>query len=155
MSEIRQIKKLLTFTFRGPAWHGPSLMENLSGLTAAQALARLNAGTHSIWEIVHHMTVWQAIATRTLGGDPYPDFQKMKPEEDWPPVNDTSENAWAISREQLEKTYEALIAAAAGFPEERLHQTVPDNKFTYYILLQGVIHHNLYHSGQIGLLKKM
>lgn len=155
MPEANRISRLLDATFRGPAWHGPSVMENLSGVTAAQAASRPAASAHTIWELVQHMENWMRIVWRSLEGDPYPDFKNMKPEEDWPPVGDVSDAEWQKTIAGLESRQAQLAESARKFPDERLRDTVPDMPFSYYAMLHGAIHHNVYHAGQIALLKKL
>src|SRR5580700_939308 len=55
MSDASRIKQQLENAFNGPAWHGPSLMENLKGVSAEVAAAKPVTGAHSIWEIINHL----------------------------------------------------------------------------------------------------
>ena len=69
MSELAAIIEELKSIHAGDAWHGPSLREALSGLTAAQAAAKPLAGAHSIWEIASHIAGWENVFRRRLTGD--------------------------------------------------------------------------------------
>lgn len=151
MSETRHIRGLLRSVYRGPAWHGPSMSENLEGIAAAQAASHPIPGTHSIWEIVHHVTAWEREVVRCLGGKPH---VIMQGEEDWPPVEDTSEEAWEKTVTDLRAAHMALADAIRQFNEDDLEKTVPGREFPWFIVLNGIIHHGLYHSGQIAILKK-
>ena len=62
--------------------------------------------------------------------------------------------SWREELEQLAATQEALRNAVARFPEARLHENVPGNGHSYWYELLGILHHDLYHAGQIALLKK-
>ena len=46
----------------GEPWHGPSLKEILSGVTAEQAAAKPLANAHSIWEITLHVAAWEGVS---------------------------------------------------------------------------------------------
>ena len=70
MNQIELIVDQLQHAYAGEAWHGPSLEELLTGVTAEQALARPLAGAHSIWELTMHIGVWMSAARRRLAGDP-------------------------------------------------------------------------------------
>lgn len=56
--------------YEGNAWHGPSLLEAIRDVTAAQAAARPLAHHHSINEITHHIAAWIGEATSRLQGNP-------------------------------------------------------------------------------------
>ncbi|MBI3696187.1 MAG: DinB family protein, partial [Acidobacteria bacterium] len=90
MSEIQRIEDQLKRALQGEAWHGPSILELLAGVTATQAGAKPLPGAHSIWEIVLHITAWVDAARRRVEGEE----AKLSAEQDWPPVRETTERAW-------------------------------------------------------------
>ena len=147
MSEIKRIHDQLRRSYEGAAWHGPSVRELLDGVSAEQA-SRRGGDTHNIRELIRHIAAWEAAATRTLGGAAHVD---LPPEQDWPPERESFD----AEREHLEKTHRELEAAVQAFPDDRLNEKVNgDRGYSYYFLLHGVIQHNLYHAGQIAILKK-
>jgi uncharacterized damage-inducible protein DinB len=46
------------------------------------------------------------------------------------------------------------MKAVRAFPESKLSENAPNRDHTYYVLLQGMVQHDLYHAGQIAILKK-
>jgi uncharacterized damage-inducible protein DinB len=152
MSEIERIQDQLKRAFEGPAWHGPSIKEILNGVTAEQAHARPLRDAHSIWELVHHIAVWEDVGRRRLEGDPAE--VPISSAEDWPPAQDVSEAAWEKSKQALESSHHALVEAISRVAESRLDAPVLEGKSTVYVTLHGVIQHDLYHAGQIAILKK-
>ena len=153
MTEIERILDQLRRAFEGNAWHGPSVREALAGVTAAQAQARPLANAHSIWELVHHIAVWEGAGRRRLEGDRAP--IDISSPEDWPRADDTSEAAWEKAKAALDRGHAALVAAIACVPESRLDEPIFEGMSTVYVTLHGVIHHDLYHAGQIAMLKKV
>ncbi|MGA8541856.1 MAG: DinB family protein [Terriglobales bacterium] len=154
MSETARIADQLRRAFDGEAWHGDSVLEILSGVTAAQASARLIKRAHTIWELVLHIAAWDGAVLRRLGGA----VVELPDAENFPSVNDMSEAAWRAGLAQLRRVHEQLIASVAAFPDSRLDDTVPGKEgahHTFYYMLHGVVQHELYHAGQIALLKKM
>lgn len=151
MSEARRIRHLLKLSYHGKAWHGPALREILEGMTAGIAAARPIEDAHSIWQIVRHIAAWETEAARVLEGKTY---VTLAGDADWPPVVDTTEAAWVGALGELEHAQRALVDACAILPDEQLDQMVAGTEFSFYFLLHGVIQHNLYHAGQIALLKK-
>ena len=152
MTEIERILDQLNRAFEGPAWHGPSIKELLNGVTAAQAHARPLQNAHSIWELVHHIAVWEDVGRRRLEGDPAE--VPISSPEDWPPAADVSEAAWEKSKAALERGHQSLVQAISRVPESRLDEPILEGKSTVYVTLHGVIQHDLYHAGQIAILKK-
>ncbi len=151
MTEIERIVDQLQKAIGGRAWHGPPLMPLLSDVDAQQAVARPLKERHTIWELVLHINAWRDKVRRVLGGE---EMESLPEEEDWPPVDDTSEEAWEKTVEELKRVHEVLIEAVSGFSEDRLDETVPGASYTFYNMLHGLVQHDLYHAGQIAILKK-
>jgi uncharacterized damage-inducible protein DinB len=152
MTEIERILDQLKRAYEGNAWHGPSVREALAGITARQAHARPLQNAHSIWELVHHIAVWENVGRRRLEGD-RAEIDISSPQ-DWPPADDTSETAWEQAKASLDRGHEALCKAIAGLDESRLDEPILERLSTAYVTLHGVIQHDLYHAGQIAMLKK-
>jgi uncharacterized damage-inducible protein DinB len=152
MTEIDRILDQLKRAFEENAWHGPSVREVLTGVTAEQAHARPLRNAHSIWELVRHIAVWEDVGRRRLEGD-HAQIEISSPE-DWPPPEDTSEAAWAAAKVALDRGHEALVEAIKRVPESRLNEPVAEGMSTLYVTVHGVIQHDLYHAGQIAILKK-
>ena len=153
MTEIERILDQLKRAFEGDAWHGPSVREALAGITFEQAHARPLANAHNIWELVRHIAVWEDVGRRRLTGD-RAQIEISSPE-DWPPPEDTSEAAWEQARDALNRGHQALVEAIARTPESILDEPIFEGMSTVYVTLHGVIQHDLYHAGQIAMLKKV
>ncbi len=151
MAEVERLYDQLRRCYEGEAWHGPSVKEVLAGITAGLASRRPIAGGHSIWEIVRHIAAWEGIVTRRLRGEA---VAKVTPDEDWPPAADAGEAAWKEALEHLEHTHKELEKRVRALPEERLAALATGQKYSIYVMLHGAVQHNLYHAGQIALLKK-
>jgi len=152
MSEIERILDQLQRTYEGNAWHGPAVRELVKGVSARQAAAKSVPAAHSIWGIVLHMTAWQDVTRRRLGGEVVIDLPS---ELDWPPIQDQSESAWQQAIEHLTQSKQQLHRAISQLDDERLNDAVPGKDYSVYVMLHGVIQHNIYHAGQIALLKKI
>ena len=148
--EVERIADQLQRAFRGPAWHGPAVMEALASVTAAQAAARPIAGAHSIWEIAVHIAVWDDAVVGRLNGK----RMDLPPHEDWPPVIDTSEAAWAGVLRLLGRNHNALRAAILNVNDDRLDTPILDGMSSTYVTLHGAVQHDIYHAGQIALLAR-
>ena len=153
MSETARLADQIRRAFEGDAWHGDSVLEILAGVTAKTAAARPIPNAHSIWELVLHIAAWDDAAIRRAGGSAV----QLTDEENFPSVKDTSEDAWRRTVEQVKKTHGELVKTVAAFPDSRLGDQVPGKKedyYNFYYLFAGIVQHELYHAGQIALLKK-
>jgi uncharacterized damage-inducible protein DinB len=154
MSESAGIADQLRRAFDGEAWHGDSLMEILKGVTAAQAAAHPVAGAHSIWELVLHVAAWDGAVLRRMGGVAV----ELSDAKNFPAVTEASAAAWSQALAEVYRVHGELVSAVSALPESRLGDSVPGKKgehYTFYYMLHGVVQHELYHAGQIALLKKM
>jgi uncharacterized damage-inducible protein DinB len=152
MTETHRINSQLKRAQEGQAWHGPSLRELLDGLTAEQAVAKPIPNAHSVWELINHIIAWEQIARKRLEGA---EEIAIPDEVNFPPVTDTSDAAWQAARRSLEESNCSLRESIRKIDDAKLEEITPGTSYPIYVLLHGVIQHNLYHAGQIALLKKV
>ncbi len=153
MPESARLADQIRRAYEGQAWHGDSLRQLLTGVKARQAAAHPIAGAHSIWELVLHITAWDAMIIKRASGM----AARMSAKQNFPPVEDSSEAAWQATLQQLALTQQRLVATVAAFPDSRLDERVPGKiagYHTFYYSFSGIAQHDLYHAGQIALLKK-
>ena len=138
----------------GQPWHGDSIFKIIKDITAEEAAAYPIPGSHSIWEYLVHMMNWREYAVRTLLDDELY-IVELNTEKDWTTITDFSEEAWAATIEKYKKSTDELSEAILTVEDSSLGEIIPGHKFSYYTLLHGIIQHDIYHSGQIVLLKKL
>jgi uncharacterized damage-inducible protein DinB len=149
-SEPTLIADQLRRAFEGDAWHGPALLELLDDVDAAIAAATPLPGVHSIWELVLHIAAWDGAACRRLAGEKI----QLTGTANFPVVPKPTEAAWRKAVTHAKRTHDGLVKSVAGLPESRLRERVPGKKYDFYFMLHGVAQHELYHAGQIAILKK-
>ena len=150
MSEIANIVDELERAFEGNAWHGPALNELLAGVSAEKAAARPLSRAHTIWEIVRHVIHWEEVVCKRLKGE-----RVDKPEDgDWTEVDDVSPAAWQTTLTNLREAHQTLVRQTTALGDASLKEIAAGTDYTVYFMLHGVIQHNLYHGGQIALLKQ-
>lgn len=90
----------------------------------------------------------EMFVVKRLQGDA--DF-KVSDESNFPAATD-----WVATLNALEESHTQLMEALKSFPEHKLHETVPNASapYSFYILLHGIVHHDLYHTGQIMLIRR-
>jgi len=151
MGESQRLADQLRKAFNGEAWYGPSWRESLEGVGPADARRRPVAQAHSIGEIVLHTITWHEVATKRLAGGTPP---QPTDEENFPKAEFTHESEWKAAIDKLFATGNALAETIAAFPDAKLDEQRPNNAGTWYQLACGMLQHDLYHLGQVGLLKK-
>jgi uncharacterized damage-inducible protein DinB len=152
MKETARIADQSKRAYAGKAWHGPSLKYLLRGVSAAQAAARPVPGAHSIWELVMHITAWdRVVAERIRGGK----RTSLPPAENFPQVADTSPAAWKKTLAELGAANRQLRRSILKFSPARLDRKLGGGDHSFYITMHGIIQHDLYHAGQIAVLKKL
>ena len=149
MAELDQIIKLLENTFSGRAWHGPDFISLIKDVNANEAKARLLKGRHTIWEIVDHCTFWIEAVIEGISGSAMPVLSEV---EDWIPMGE-SEEAWEGAVCRLKESHRNLLSILSEFSME-LSTQVSGRDDTFRDILYGLVHHNVYHMGQIAVLCK-
>ncbi|HNU09376.1 MAG TPA: DinB family protein, partial [Pyrinomonadaceae bacterium] len=140
--------------FRRKSWHGTNLMGSIRGIDVETAAWRPAPGKHNIWELIVHCAYWKYSVYRRLAGDPGLTFA-IKGSNFFERPTDRSEAALKDDIKLLRDYHGLLIASFDAFPEDRLGD-VPKGSATSFIdLVIGVAAHDLYHAGQIQLIKRL
>jgi uncharacterized damage-inducible protein DinB len=150
-SESALIADQLRHAFEGNAWHGPALLELLQEVDAVAAANKPLSSCHSIWELVMHIAAWDDAAYRRLGGEKV----QLTGTANFPLVPRPSEAAWRKAVAHAKRTHDVLVKTVALLSESDLRKRVPGKKYDFYFMLHGVVQHELYHAGQIAILKKV
>ncbi len=150
-TESALIADQLHRAFYGDAWHGPALMELLADVDAGTAAAKPVPDAHSIWELVLHVEVWDGAMLRRLEGKRFQptgvdNFPLVPPK--------PTQAAWRKTVALLRRTHDLLVRTVAGLDGARLEERVPGKRYNFRFMLHGVMQHELYHAGQIAILKK-
>jgi len=150
-AELERIEEQLRRSFEGEAWHGPAVLETLAGVSHEDAAAHPIEGAHSISELVLHLSSDYELVLRRLTGD----GRQLTKEEDWPPPPEATEEAWVETVERLRRLSLELRGAVRAFPSELLDDPLaPSAPYAAYTQFSGITQHDLYHAGQIAILKR-
>lgn len=157
MDEIARIADQLRRIAEGDPWYGSNVADVLRGLSPAQAAHRPIPQAHTIWEIALHMTAWNREVLRRVKTG-----VARNPEDgDWPPQPEASAENWRWTTDRLETSFRELVEEVERFPAARLDEIVGDARdrplgsgVSFYVLLHGIVQHNVAHTAQMSLLKK-
>ncbi len=149
MNEVEFLVDQLRTTANGDSWHGPSLTKTLDGIDLHDAGTRYMEDRHTIWELTNHITYWIGEVLKSVKGVTHLNHDGN----DWPEMG-TTEGEWALSSSRPEEFVNMLADELASWTNEDIARAVPGSKFTFKQMVHGLIHHNLYHAGQINVMKK-
>ena len=149
-SEGARIADQLRRAFYGNAWHGPAVLELVKDVDAKTAAAKPLADVHSIWELLLHVEAWDRAGLIRLSGKKC----QMKGAKNFPPVRTPTDAGWRATVNQVKGTHDELVKTVARLPESRLRDQVPGKRYDFYHMLHGIAQHELYHAGQMAILKK-
>lgn len=151
---IALLLELLDKAFQRKAWHGPNLRGSLRGVSAREAAWRPARGRHNIWEIVLHAAYWKYAVWRRLVGEKRGSFTLAG--RNWfdRPVSPT-ERAWKQDITLLVEQHRRLRQAVAALPTGALRGRASRSRSARLALIRGVAFHDVYHAGQIQLLKRL
>jgi DinB superfamily len=140
---------LLDEAYEKKTWHGPNLKQSIKGITAKQAAWRPGPGRHNIWEVTLHAAYWKYAVRRRMDGGKRGSFALkgsnffIRPEK-----GNLNEAAWSADKKLLEREHRALhVTVAKVLRTARAAKLLPQ--------LYGVAFHDIYHAGQIRLLRRL
>jgi hypothetical protein len=149
MSNHPLLLALLDEGYQRKTWHGPNLLQSLRGVTAKQAAWRPGRGRHNIWEVTLHAAYWKYAVRRRLEGGKRGSFV-LKGHNFFarPEKGKTSEAAWRADQEILDAEHWAMVDTI----HKVLESPVSEKKLK---MIYGVAFHDVYHAGQIRLLRRL
>jgi uncharacterized damage-inducible protein DinB len=153
-AEVAQLLGMIDRAYDRASWHGVNLKGSIRGLSPAAASRRPAPGRHNVWEIVVHCAYWKYAVWRRLTGATRGSFPIDG--SNWferPPSR--SMTAWRADRRLLEAMHQELRKAVANVDRRVLHRRLPGSKVTRFDLIAGIAAHDLYHAGQIQLIKRL
>lgn len=153
-SEIKHLLGLLDEAYNRAAWHGPNLRGSIRGITAREAAERPRAGRHNIWEIVVHAAYWKYAVRRRLVGEKRGSFS-LHGSNWFRQPTDRSEKAWRADAALLDREHQKLREVVAKIRPAELDHPARGSQTLVRRLIAGVAFHDVYHAGQIQLIKRL
>jgi DinB superfamily len=149
MSTDALIHALLDEGYSKKTWHGPNLRQSLKGVSAKQAAWRPAPRRHNIWELTLHAAYWKyAVRRRLEGGQRGGFILKGSNFFARPEKENATEAAWRADCALLEKEHRAMIdSIRKTLKSPRAAKRLP--------MIYGIAFHDVYHAGQIRLLRRL
>lgn len=153
MGDEHPLVRTLDQAFDARSWHGTNLRGAVRGLSAVEASWRPSPDRHSIWDLVLHCAYWKYVVHRRLVGGKRGGFPRAG--SDFPAPAGEDEAAWREDVELLTATHRSLRDAVVALREDELAEFRGGRSDDVFALISGAAAHDLYHAGQIQLLKRM
>lgn len=153
-SDLTTLLALIDAAYDHRSWHGPNLRGSLRGVTPSQAAGRPERSRHNIWELTVHAAYWKYIGLRRLTGAKRGSFE-LKGSNWFARDDEPTAGAWRADLKLLDESHRAFRAAVALLTPRDLTRTPAGSEFSNAGLISGVAAHDLYHAGQIQLLKRL
>lgn len=151
--KIIELKKKYDKVCSGRPWYGDSIMQVLRKTDPEIVFRKLNDKSHSIAELLAHIIGWREISLHNLKGNKRIALTQ-KETFNWKRFDKNEKTAWKRLLKELDKNQREIISFLEKKDDEFLANLVPGKKFKMEFLINGIIQHDIYHLGQIGLLKK-
>lgn len=149
--EIKNIIASLEASFNGEPWFGDSVMSKLNSIQFKLINEQIN-DSNSIAKLVLHIIQWRIFTIEKLKENKNFDIE-LNSESDWPDTTIENEIRWKKLLEKLKQTQKELLELITKLDDSFLYRKTSGTDYTNGKLLEGIIQHDIYHLGQIGLIK--
>lgn len=152
--EVSLLLYNIDLAYEKSSWHGPNLRGSLKGVSAQTAAWRPAKGRHNIWEVVIHAAYWKYTVRRRILGEKRGSFP-IKGSNWFARASSANEKDWKQDLKLLSEMHYAMREVIAGLQQKDLNVIPPRSKSPNIRTIVGVAAHDLYHAGQIQLLKRL
>jgi len=153
-SELKLLLQIVDEGYQKKTWHGSNLKGSIRGLTAKEAAWRPSSHRHNIWEIVVHTAYWKYIVRRRILGEKKGSFP-MRGSNWFKRPEEMSEQAWKQDVKLLDNMHTVLVEAIEQLKRSDLNTKPKGSTVTNRQIIWGIAAHDVYHAGQIQLLKRL
>lgn len=146
--------KSLQRVVSGKAWYGKPVQEILDSVEPQKAFKTPAPGSHSIAALLSHMLYWREFVIARLNGNV--NFEVNQNQSfDWQSLTSEAENGWAHLLTRFNDSQTRLISVLRTKDDDFLDEKVAGRAYTFHVLLEGILQHDVYHAGQIAYLAKL
>jgi hypothetical protein len=153
--EVVWLLRALDQAYDAPSWHGTNLRGSLRRVSAAEAAFRPGPERHNVWELALHCAYWKYAVRRRLAGEKRGSFPLAGSNFFLRPEGRPSEAEWKRDVALLDDCHRRLRATVAALPPARLDEVTRGARVANRDVVLGIAAHDLYHAGQIQLLKRL
>jgi uncharacterized damage-inducible protein DinB len=152
--EIELLLKTIDQAYDHRSWHGTNLRGSIRGLSLERAAWRPAPGRHNVWELVVHAAYWKYAVARRFTGESRGSFP-LKGSNWFARPQLVTGKEWKADVQLLDQMHALLRDCIENLPPGELSRTPKGSRVSNEFILTGIAAHDLYHAGQIQLLKKL
>ncbi|WP_339879520.1 DinB family protein [uncultured Algoriphagus sp.] len=151
MKESQRIQSLFAKQYNQDPWLGVNFVDKLAQLSPNQAAFKFTPDANSIWEILNHLISWREMVLEGIHEKKY-----TSPSHNFfLPISEPSQIEWKKTLDRLNQSQDSWLTYLSTMDEAIFDEQFNDKNYTYYELILGVLHHDIYHLGQISLLARL
>lgn len=147
---VPELKELIRDQYEGNPWYGKSTIDllhaidfdSLSNLTITKIKSQLM-----------HMINWRYFVIHKINGQDEFDI-KMNTEADWNAPQEIDKMSVEDIKRKLQISQIELLQSLDNKSDDWLQKKVPNTKYDYAFLVNGIVQHDIYHIGQSFILSK-
>lgn len=150
--QIAQLTDQLRTVYGGSPWYGQGVQEKLTKINLETVNVVKAGKVHTVGQLLQHMIAWRTFVIHKLQG--FAEFKiQVDSEADWAPVDKVK--PWTDLLVELQQSQDTLLDTIEQLDDESLSNIAPGTSFTLQQLIQGIIHHDIYHLGQIAIVDQL
>lgn len=151
MKETLRIRSLFEKQYDGNPWLGVNFLDKLKLITPEMAAFKFSPDTNSIWEILNHIIGWREVVLQGIPQNGY----KSPPHNYLTPIESPSELEWEHTLVRLKDSQDDWLEYLNSLDKKVFERPFSDGRYNHYELILGILHHDIYHLGQISLLIRL
>ena len=151
--EIQSIITNFENTQNGEPWFGRAVYKLLDEIDESKVFTKPNNTEHSLIELIWHMNTWAEFTLANLENGS-PEELKTIEENDWRTI-DPQKHTWKNGLKEFKSIHKKIVEVFSEKDDDYLKEIVPNRKFNFRFMLNGLIQHNIYHTGQVAYLNKL
>jgi uncharacterized damage-inducible protein DinB len=151
--EVLSIIKNFETTLNGQPWFGRAIYSLLDEVDSSKAADKPNEKEHSLLELIWHMNTWAEFTLANLEGRTESELRKIEAN-DWRKLSQ-QKHSWKKGLTAFKSLHKQIIDNLSKRDDDFLSDIVPNRRYNYRFMLNGLIQHSIYHAGQMVYLNKM
>jgi uncharacterized damage-inducible protein DinB len=140
--------------YSGSPWYGKPVRVILDEIIPEKAGVSPDGSSHSVYQLAQHMLTWRTYVVEQLkGNEAYK--VALNSEKDWSPSDQTNTESWSALLQSFDQNQKTLVDHIQKASIETFETQVPGKSYDFKHLIEGIVHHDIYHAGQIVTTAKI
>lgn len=138
----------------GQLWYGTTILTKLEQISPKESITPPLEGVHCIQQILLHMDTWRGLFLSRLEGNQEVEIM-VDSADDWVPLEQCEASKWQTVVKKFQANYQRMLEVLRSLDDDRLDQQAGNAEYSLRFMAEGILHHDIYHLGQIAIVHKM